>query len=143
MTYVSEYVNYPIFLTEEFDIEISKDINIVFRKDVLIENYESISDQIKQALHKISEEYDLLAQDNLARGGLVESARVIAWWTAPSAEGEKGKWNHEYQSLWQQYETEHPDEYWGKHQHASDVVGGIQRYPWMPADISQLESWFD
>lgn len=141
VTYVNEFCNYPVLTSDDYDIEISKHINFVFRKDVLEANFESISVELKAALHKISEEYSLLAKDNLARGELIEAASVSAWWSQPD-EDKKGKWNFYYSNLQQEYETGHPDEYWGQHQPNSDFVAGCQRYPWMAADISQKESHF-
>ena len=140
VTYISENVSSPA-LNEDFDINISKDLHVVFRKDILSQNYEAISTEIKDLLIKISEECDLLQQDNLARGKLVEPTPCSSWWYQP--EGQDGSWQHHYTGLNQAYEPHHPVEYWGQHQFTSDVVAGSKRYPWMPADISQVEGFGD
>lgn len=140
VTYISESVSYPT-LSEEYDIEVSKKLHIVFRKDILVDNYKIISTEIKEILRRITEECDLLQQDNLARGKLVEPVKVWSYWVQP--EGQDGKWKHLYSSLWQEYEAHHPDEYWGKHQLSTDIVAGSIRYPWMPSDISEIERFLD
>jgi len=140
VTCVTENVGYPS-LSEEIDIIINKDVNLVFRKDILSEYKNKISDDIKNAVQCINSECDLLSQDNLARGLIAESAEVTAWFYKP--ENEDGKWNYQYNSIYQEYKPNHPDEYWGLHQSASDIVGGCQRYPWMPENISQYESFMD
>ena len=140
ITYVSEKLNYPV-LSEIYDMEVSKDINLVFRKDVLIDNYETISTEIKEILSIINDECELLRQDNLARGKLVESAQTWAIWS--KSDGEEGKWTYYYDQLEQKYLPTHPDEYWGQLASSNDVVAGCHRYPWMPADISTVEGWND
>ena len=138
VTYISEYVNYPT-LNEEYDLIVTKSVNMVFRLDKITEHYPIISGEIQKMLRKVAEECDLLERDNLARGLLVESANIFAWFT----EGEKPTWNHEYSDLWQTYDPSHPDEYWGEQQFAgTDIVAGSRRYPWMPSDISRYEPAF-
>ncbi len=139
ITYLSESLNYPQ-LSIDYDFIITKDLNFVFRKDVLEANYRAVADEFREVLTKIAEECELLRQDNLARGSLVETATASSSW---DAEGESGKWFHYYSELRQEYQPSHPDEYWGQHQFTADVVAGCTRYPWMPEDISQREGLLD
>jgi hypothetical protein len=141
VTYLSEAVNYPT-LDENLDISISKDLNLVFRKDVLVANVNNLVTELSDALSKITEECELLLQDNLARGTLVEPASVHTWWRDPQ-QGKDGRWVHVYDELRRPYQSSDPDEYWGQHEFASDAVAGLCRYPWMPQDISEAESFLD
>lgn len=141
VTYVSESVSYPT-LDENFDVDISKDLNFVFRKDILVAHAEHIAKEFSNVLLKVTEECDLLLQDSLARGSLVEPASAMSWWQA-GAEGQQGRWNHSYHELSRPYQSSDPDEYWGQHPFTSDVVAGCPRYPWMPEDISQVEDFLD
>lgn len=141
VTYVSERVSYPT-IDEQFDVEIFKELFFVFRKDVLIGHAEDISREFSSILHKVTEECDLLLQDGLARGSLVEPASGWSWWQSPT-EGQEGKWNHNYHELSRPYQPTDPDEYWGQHTFTTDVVAGCRRYPWMPEEISEVESYLD
>lgn len=137
VTYASEKVHYPDLL-DNFEIRIDKDINLVFRKDVLETNHGTIAEELRSVLRKISEECDLLLQDNLARGEIIEPVRGHTYWYEP--EGKDGRWQHSFHGLWQTYQPDHPDEYWGKDDFSDDVVAGFNRYPWMPEEISDEDS---
>lgn len=141
VTCLTESINYPI-LTQELDIKVMKDLNFVFKKSVLEQNYEIIAQEFTDILTKVTQECDLLNQDNLARGQLVETAVISTWWQNEE-EGKKGEWKFNYNNLWQPYRPDHPDEYWGQLQYTNDVVAACNRYPWMPEDISSLNSFFD
>lgn len=141
VTYVSEKVSHPI-IDDKHDIEVTKDIFFVFRKDVLIKNSEDIVREFSNILLKVTEECDLLLQDGLARGSLVEPSTGFSWWQPP-AEGKTGKWNHSYHELTRPYQPTDPDEYWGEHSFTPDLVAGCRRYPWMPEAISEEEGFYD
>jgi hypothetical protein len=140
VTYLTETVASPTF-DEDKKLTVSKELNFVFRKDILAENYTAIAEEFKSVLRKVSEECDLLCKDNLARGSIIETASLSAWWQKP--EGQDGSWSFSYQDLLEEYRSDDPDEYWGQRQYTSDVVAGFRRYPWMPADISQMEDFWE
>jgi hypothetical protein len=141
VTYLSEWVSYPT-IDKDYNVHISKDLNFVFRKDVLVAHAEHIAKEFSNVLLKVTEECDLLLRDNLARGSLVEPASGMSWWRA-GTEGQQGQWIHNYPELSRPYQSSDPDEYWGEHLFTSDVVAGCTRYPWMPQDISQAEDLAD
>lgn len=141
VTCVRESITYPV-LSEERDLKLSKEMHFVFKKDILEKNYGAIASEFAEVLAKVSEECELLNQDNLARGRLVETASVTAWWQQ-GEEGKDGAWKFNYKDLWQPYQPEHPDEYWGQLQYTTDVVASCTRYPWMPEDISNSDWFFD
>ena len=138
--YANEVVLQPTFVDGTTDVKVLKHINLVFSKKQLESSTEGVVSAIKQTCLKIHEECQLITQDNLARGELVESVFVTAWY---QREGESGKWVHNYDNLRQNYEPEHPDEYWGGQMgSANDVVAGSTSYPWMQSDISLYEPPF-
>lgn len=88
VTYLTEQVFDPS-LSAEYNLEVTKDLNFVFRKDVLVENHTAIADQLREVLEKITQECDLLGQDSLARGTLIETAEVTLFGT-----NQRGKQAH-------------------------------------------------
>ena len=136
VTYFTEHVNYPV-LSQDYDIKVTKDLNFVFRKDILVRNHTAIANEFREVVRKVTEECDLLGQDQLARGSVVESAEIFSWWSQP--EGQEGKWAHFYFQLTQPYQANHPDEYWGLNENTADIVAARKRYPWMPEDISEAD----
>lgn len=141
VTYVSERITYPS-LTDDFDIRVDKEVNAVFLMKAFEENHTAVAAELKSILSKISDECEMLSQDTLAKGEMVEAATVSAYFYARQNESE-GNWRYMYESLTKGYEPQHPDEYWGTQQFVTDVVGGARRYPWMPVDISEQEGFFD
>mgnify|MGYP003386011725 CR=1 FL=1 len=137
--YVSQYVNQPSFV-ENNDVSVNTTINMVFSKEQLESSHAEIMPALKETCLKILEECQLLTQDKLARGEIIEAANVAIWY---SGEGESAKWTYSYDTLWQNYEPDHPDEYWGTQQFSNnDVVAGSTHYPWMQSDVSKYESPF-
>lgn len=141
VTYVSERVLYPT-LDENFDVALFKEVNLVFLRSAFEANHAAIAEELKSVLSLISEECQLLQQDTLARGNLIEPATMTAYFYAAAGQKEP-RWNYTYDSLSKQYEPHHPDEYWGTQQYVTDVVAGSRQYPWMPTDISEVEGFFD
>lgn len=139
--YLSESNSYPV-LTDGYDIDITKSLNFVFGKSTIVANGTAIAEEFTDVLAKINEECELLKQDNLARGSIVETASGTSWWQE-NEEGRESRWNHNYADLAQPYRCDDPDEYWGLHQYTTDVVAGCRRYPWMPDDISDHEGFMD
>jgi hypothetical protein len=139
VTYVTESVNHPSFL-ENYEVQIVKNVNLVFRKDVMTKDFKAISEALAEVLLGVNDECELLRQDNLARGEIVEVADGYSYFHQP--EGKDGSWRHSYDELRQAYESKHPDEYWGEAMYSSDVVAARPSYPWMPEDISGVENIF-
>lgn len=137
VTYVSEYINYPT-LDKDYNLQIHKYVNLVFKKNVLQQVCDDVSDNIKNITLMVAEEVELLVNDNLARGRILDTVNCTAWWT--HKEDNKGEWTHNYEALKCPYEPDHPDEYWG---HiifiGNDIVSGARIYPWMPSDISKFD----
>lgn len=141
VTYISENLDSPS-LTDSFDLELKKDLNFVFRKDVLTNNASAVAEDFSTLLHTISEECELLQQDALARGQIVEPSSGFSWWQAET-EGQKARWHHNYEKLLRPYQPDDPDEYWGQKSFSGDIVAALHRYPWMPETISRIEGFGD
>ena len=142
VTYLSESI-FPA--TKKGDPGFSKSLSLVFSRGVLIENYKAIKECIHNLLLKLSEEIELIKQDHLARGELMEVVQL----SASLMESESPKysyWRTDPISL-RCYETEDDlPEYWGNILgppfRSTDFVAGNNKYPWMPTEVSKLESFF-
>lgn len=137
--YATEHVNQPV-ITQALDLDARTTINLVFFKERLESDYAIVSEALKRICSLVLEESNLLLQDHLARGELVEPVNASIW---ISGEGDQAKWNYAYDELWQEYEPDHPVEYWGRSQFAvTDIVANLRQFPWMPSDISKRSSFF-
>ena len=141
ITYATEHTSYPV-IKEDGKLEIKKDVNLIFKKSIIENDYEEIHNDIKSVIEKTEEECDLLKKDNLARGEYVEPASCYSWWQEQQGE-QQARWNHSYDKVNSPYVSSDPDEYWGQHLFVSDPVAGCVRYPWMPENISNLDGFFD
>jgi len=137
ITYLSEYIPYVEF-DEKSGPNFCKHIAMVFSRKMLNNNYGEIMADLKGILQTITEETDLIKQDNLARGNLVHSVSAHA-----SADEKEGKlnWRVDSESLETQVIHSDPTEYWGELGYfvAGDFIAGTNRYPWMPEKISEYE----
>lgn len=110
LTYASERSLYP-GIDEDFDIQLTKLTNLVFRKSVLAKHFDVIVEELKGVVTTVADEVSLLANDNLARGTLVDGAGATAYWHAD--ESKKGRWQFGYGENIIPYNSSHPFEYWG------------------------------
>ena len=81
------------------NVFIIKSLNFVFRKDVLVANSETVAAEFKNALLRVNEECNLLQQDHLARGKIVEAVSVSS--TLEKPEGQNARWYTYIEDLWQ------------------------------------------
>ncbi|WP_331350739.1 hypothetical protein [Cellvibrio sp. UBA7671] len=136
VTYISESIRYP-GINQDHDIHIRKIVNIVLSEQALRENSEAILMGIENIISKISEESELLIQDNLAKGTLLETASCSAHRLET---GDRKYWKFEYNNLKRSYQPDDPDEYWGDFfSNEHDIVAGSTIYPWMSSEISKEE----
>jgi len=91
-------------------------------------------------LLKIETETELVQQDNLARGDVIDSARV----TSSFKKGEDFSWwNTNTDDMKNEFGDNDPPEYWGEMGiYMGDFIAGSRKYPWMTPDISKEESPF-
>jgi hypothetical protein len=139
LTFMTEDVPH-VSTTADNSPKFIKRVSLVFNKGVLLGAHEVVSAQIKELLLKIETETELVQQDNLARGDVIDSARA-------SSSLQKGKdfswWSTNTDNLKNEFGDNDPPEYWGEMgPYRLDFVAGSKRYPWMPSDISKEEDIF-
>jgi hypothetical protein len=108
---------------------------------MLAAQHASIKKALEALLLAIAKETELIQQDNLARGQLVQAAGVTAML---QTEDDKSQWQWSYQSLRTPVIESDTPEYWGDFNFYSweDFIAGTNEYPWMPESVSVDEAPF-
>ena len=118
----------------DLSLDAQKEIGLTFGKSTLTAGHERIKECLEQVLSQISEETDLLREDQLARGKLVSAALV----TAQRRERGDTVW---WQILRSGLQSAAPErelpEYWGRISAGADFVTDTEDYPWMPIKICE------
>jgi hypothetical protein len=141
-TFVAENIPY-IGVDEKSIPEIRKDVSLVFSRTAVEANYQEIRDQIKDVLLKVENETELVKNDNLARGEMIDLASVTAV-VKTSRDGESHWWDPDASNMKCEFGENDPPEYWGEiGLYTADFIAGSSKYPWMPSPISKEESPFD
>jgi len=113
-----------------------KSVVMVFSREVIAAEYETIKQQIENLLLKVSEETGLLQDDNLARGELVQAVDAAANWQ--KFEDGSGYWSFASDGFKCSVLEDDPPEYWGQLDHVGDdYVTSTDDYPWMPVSVSE------
>ncbi len=113
----------------------SKEISILFSRNVLKDNYAEIKPDIESLLRTITEETDLIVKDNLARGKLVSVARV----SATQGKQDSSWWNFNTDNTLCPFTQGDSPEYWGNTDLLFSLLTLAQKYPWMPVEVSEFE----
>jgi len=139
VTFITEYVPH-IQVSTDNSPKIQKKVSFVFSKVSLLDHHVQVCDQIRELLLKVETESELVQQDNLARGDVVDTARIScslrkeqnwSWWSTTADE------------MKSEFGENDPPEYWGEmSQYVNDFIAASQKYPWMPSDISKEENPF-
>lgn len=135
--YLSELMSYPR-MGDELNPIIVKQISIVFSRDTLDENYQTLSAALKDIALRVETETDLINQDSLARGELIEAKMIHAM----NRDGSDGStfWSFNLESMNTAVNEIDDVEYWGQRWHyATDFISSTSRYPWMPSSVSDEE----
>jgi hypothetical protein len=134
--YVTESVPYPS-MGKDLTPNFRKEASIIFSRAILKKEYALVVTELMELLLKIQSESELVQQDNLARGILIESARAYAFLRN---EENHNWWDFNMASLKCPSEENDPAEYWGDIVlYNDDFIAGSNKYPWMPSDISKEE----
>jgi hypothetical protein len=121
--------------------DFSKNLGLVFKKEVLANNIESIMDDLNKLASKIDTETTLIREDHLARGKLIAAQGVFA--SLQKQKDGSSRWKFFKDDLKCDVTENDPTEYWGSLNYAfDDIISGTTKYPWMPVDISSYESPF-
>lgn len=134
--FMSEYM--PRSMTDqESDIEFKKDIFFLFSRKTLSEYYKDIKTEFEKILLTISGEIELIKQDNLAKGKLVEMVSAKA--TLEKVDGFK-YWDLDMKEFKTPISEDDPAEFWGNFSgFDKDFISITESYPWMPVSISKYE----
>lgn len=134
-TYLTEGTSYAQI--EEGNLKrCVKFVNFIFRLPILQAHHEEIQKDMKKLVLQIGEETELITQDNLAVGKLVEpvstTARIVE-------SGETKYWRFDNQPLKVPVAPDDPPEYWEEVDSIGDFISGAYVYPWMQAHVSDRE----
>ncbi len=135
--YLSESAVYPRMIDNE-TLQATKTISIVFSKFTLESNLSKIETALKALALKVEAETELIQQDALARGDLVEAKNISAY----LREGASGYtyWDFNTESLTTSVADIDEVEYWGQRSHyTTDFISSTSHYPWMPSSVSEEE----
>jgi hypothetical protein len=131
-----------IFATEESSIlEVAQDepkfrkvVELVLSRSTLSDSYGAIKTDLERIVAVITEETDLIREDNLARGTLVRIGEA-------SASRHDEYWVTNTNGMRSRRGADDPAEYWGERSSAdAHFVTSTTAYPWMPTDVSEEES---
>lgn len=139
-TYVAEQVPYAP-MNDEFKPNFKKQTSLIFSKSVLEAHHEDIKAVLQNLIAKINDESELIKEDNLARGTLVESVQTSAILNHDKEDEKRTWWSVKTDKLVCAFSEYDPAEYWGDIVllYQSDFIAGSKKYPWMPSDISKDE----
>ena len=107
--YLSENVSYPQTLKDGGSL-FGKTLTFVISRTMLESHHADIKTAIEKLLRMISNETELIKQDNLARGQIVHSAVVSV---STKTVNNKLQYEWEYQKLYTPVAENDPPEYWG------------------------------
>lgn len=133
VTYLNEHMYYP---SDAEKPEFMKYFGICISKRNLTENHERIKSELEKLLVQISNESELIKQDNLARGKLLEPLKINSWkyektWTLSMTQIEKFKDEIGENSI---------PEYWGQLEYAtSNFISDTDTFPWMNTQITEKD----
>ncbi|PKN39063.1 MAG: hypothetical protein CVU62_02375 [Deltaproteobacteria bacterium HGW-Deltaproteobacteria-2] len=135
LAYLSESVTYPSLI--EDGLTLNKSVIFLFNKNILSQNYKALKEHMESLLRFISEESELLKEDNLARGEIIRAVNVLARYNKTEDE-EVGYWSFTYDEMFCDVKESDPPEYWGRIGTVDvNYVTSTDDYPWMPVSVSE------
>lgn len=136
LTYISEEVPYTT-MGENNTVKFRKTIIMVFSRDVVSKEYAQIKKALEDMLLLISKEGEMIEQDNLASGQIVESVLIRA---SLRSIGENEYWSVKTEPILCPVKENDAPEYWGKVGIVpDDFISNTLTYPWMPVDICRFD----
>ncbi len=121
-------------VNKDFTIDAQKEIGLTFSRRILSAEHVKIKESLENLLSQISNETDLLREDQLARGKLVSVTRVSA---RRNVEGDKVWWSVVRSGLQSATPDRELPEYWSFTSAGADFVSDTEDYPWMPVKICE------
>lgn len=139
-TYLVEFVPFPR-VVEHYEHDTAafrKAIIFVFARRTVADGYEQIKTAFEELLRTISEETELIQQDNLARGKIIHS--IVTTSSATQAQSGSTYWTWHPEHLKTPVQSADPPEYWGRLDFLmGDFIATTTEYPWMPEPICEEE----
>jgi len=122
---------------------ISKNVSLVIPRQNLASTYADIERDVRALLSEIQDETNLIREDNLARGELVESVHASAKGSRDEKSGEVS-WEWNTDRLSSPVQADDVPEYWGELSWTGwgDFIAGTSQYPWMPGLVSGVDIGF-
>lgn len=140
LIYLSENIPY-IEMGENFTPNFRKTIQLCFNLEVLKAEYEKVKLELKKILLTISQETELIENDNFAKGKLVE---LISTNARRIESNEHSYWRTDTNNFITKLTYEDPPEFFGiLSQYYYDFVAQTKKYPWMPTPICRKEYDFE
>jgi hypothetical protein len=134
--FVSEVIPH-ISIQGESHPKFRKAVHLLFSRETLSAKHVNFRQEFEYILQTITNETDLIREDNLARGEFVQSVTVSA-----SQDDESKRWKVDMDNLRSPLKNDDPPEFWGgKPGWAGNFITNTKSYPWMPTDISYI-TWF-
>lgn len=111
----------------------SKTIRLLFSRKALTDQHGELKKELEGALNRITTETDLMKEDYLARGELVQSFSITA-----NRHDKDLPWLIDYRKLASPSHETAPSEYWAGHPYfGNHFVSHTESFPWMPTNISK------
>lgn len=121
----------------DLSFKFSKDFLMLFSRDVISKEYAVIKKDIENLLLNVAEEGEMISQDNLARGHLVDPVIIEA---DRRGSATTKLWHLDTTPLHTPAKENDPPEYWGNLDYATrDFISDTRSFPWMPVDICRLD----
>jgi hypothetical protein len=131
VTYLIEHVYQPENAEKP---DFRKYFGICISKNSLIQNLEEIKNELEKLIVQLSKESELIKQDNLARGKLLEPLKIYAykhdkkWWISSDLT----------QEFKDQITESSVPEYWGQVNYAmTNFISNTDWFPWMSVQITE------
>jgi hypothetical protein len=135
--FVSEYMPRPR-MPDDRRPSYRKQVSLMFSAKSMRECYKELSDDLKNMLTLIIEERDLISNDHLARGRLLEVDTTYAW--INTDDKGRSRWVMQEDKLLSSTPEDAPPEYWGTiGRWPAGFIDTASRYPWMPSAVSSDE----
>src|SRR5208337_1720920 len=134
ITYECETIPYMGSVKDVDSFNITKSGDMVFSSSVFKSKWTIIIEDIKSVLSEISRETDLIKNDNLARGNLIEPVYLGCY----SREG-SSTWTINTDNLRCKSQEDSPTEYWESIEFGADFISSSTNYPWTPSSVSDFE----
>jgi hypothetical protein len=130
--FASENVPY-VEMPTDGNPDFSKTVGLLFSRKTLVGEYESLKGELQGVLERLTTETDLIREDNLARGELVQSA-----WASAQREAQN-PWMVDTSGPYSPSHENNPPEYWASAPLFGDLfVSNTESFPWMPVGVSNL-----